>query len=373
MRSAKRSSIVGAALTCSLLLVLSSPQPTAGYQESQIRLEPTESLNSPTELLTNFADPHASQRAVVVRYKQIQDTEPSSEEVGVFRALASSEKSSSAQWSFAVHGLFNRHVASNMTLGELADLLEKPFWLKRDTIHALAATDTLVGRTEGQVPLKTAANETLFEIAVPDRLPAILLRVRGADISERAMYDTLRGRDTPFKRSTITASAVWPHDLVERYERQLGMLPPTSASSGTSTEPGAVAQPSDATQEAVTAFISRLKSERSRIAKLESHEAQAAAESLLIGSLNKDLQAKELTFRFVVVDASIDPLRGPGAEIGKISPNGTHYVDIEVMNPQSTRGLTEIAGEFCFGMKEADAEQLHTGDSIIKNKWVEAA
>jgi hypothetical protein len=85
--------------------------------------------------------------------------------------------------------LFHRHVRAGMSLGEVADRLNKPDWLPQGCIHAKKAWT-------GYMPVEHVPGDSIFEIAI---LPSghgkgyyVCLRISGR-VSEEELGAALRG------------------------------------------------------------------------------------------------------------------------------------------------------------------------------------
>ena len=81
-----------------------------------------------------FADVRVNDSDALLLIKAIRKDAPSKSEAAVWVRVANSDTYSRIRRRQAIFQVFDRHVRKDMTLGELAVLLAKPSWLKRENV-----------------------------------------------------------------------------------------------------------------------------------------------------------------------------------------------------------------------------------------------
>ena len=144
-----------------------------------------------------FAEVRIGEDEALRLIKSIRQNTPTKEEAAVWARVANSDKYSNVRRRRATLQLFDRNVSQGMTLGELARLLAKPSWLKREN------TLEVVGPARAYVPIRSVHGESVFCLSVglpPTDWSGVYVRIKdplaGDPLTRDLLYDTLQGKQT---------------------------------------------------------------------------------------------------------------------------------------------------------------------------------
>ena len=144
--------------------------------------------------------------------KRIRENTPTKDEAVVWARVANSDKYSVVRRCRALLQLFDRNAPQGMTLGELADVLKKPSWLKRENILEI------VGSANNLRLTPASSGESVFCLTFrlpPSDWSGVYLRVSAAEgvPTKDLLFDTLDGKKTNARRFAIAGTVVYPGTL----------------------------------------------------------------------------------------------------------------------------------------------------------------
>ena len=161
--------------------------------------------------LKRFADVRIGEDEALRVIEHIRQAAPTKEEAEAWARVANSDKYSDVRRRRAIFQLFDRHVRPGMTLGEMANLLAKPSWLKRENLCKI------VGPAWGYVPIRYVGAETGFSVSLclPSKdSSGVYVRVKdfpaGDALTKDSLYGVLQGKKTDATGLKITAIVVYP-------------------------------------------------------------------------------------------------------------------------------------------------------------------
>jgi hypothetical protein len=136
--------------------------------------------------------------------------------------IANNEKLETWRRGLAIHLLFERHAAKDITLGKLAEVMNKPMWMKDEDVSRI----TYLG---GWIPLEMTPGDTMFCIVVfPNQnverhnkeCIGIYLNVSG-EIDRKDFLATIKGQKSNFENTKLKAWAISPtwNEYVKRIPR----------------------------------------------------------------------------------------------------------------------------------------------------------
>jgi hypothetical protein len=161
--------------------------------------------------LQRFADVRVDENEALGLIKRIRQNAPKKDEATIWARVANSDKYSDIRRRRAIFQLFDRHVRQGMTLGELANLLAKPSWLKRKSIYR--------GMEPGfnYSPIYSAHGESIFRLCIHlpyENTSGVYMRVEdflaGNPLTEDSFYGTLQGKEAKATQLKITAMVILP-------------------------------------------------------------------------------------------------------------------------------------------------------------------
>jgi hypothetical protein len=133
-----------------------------------------------------IADKRASKQELLAAVRTLHDVvEPPS----FWSDIANDAEYSSDHQRICIFQLFSRHVHAGMTLLQLAAVLNKPRWLKRENIMKITSL-------YGKVPVLFNLEDSIFAIRPglpPENYSAIYLRIRGKEVEPDGLFDLLKG------------------------------------------------------------------------------------------------------------------------------------------------------------------------------------
>lgn len=144
------------------------------------------------ELLITIADPQIDEETLA---DAIQALGTVDEDAQFWADITNSSQYSQQHRRRAVFALFQRHIYPPITLGELADILDNPSWIKSEDIG-------VVGELAGEIPVIYNPEDTVFVLPIFPEVPdghyafwAIYLRVEGK-IAAETLGNILYGRSS---------------------------------------------------------------------------------------------------------------------------------------------------------------------------------
>jgi hypothetical protein len=161
--------------------------------------------------LQRFADVRIDEKEALRLIEHIRRSPPGKDEAATLVSVANSGKYSDVRRRRAILQLFDRNVPDGMTLGDLADLLKKPSWLKRENILEIAGSVSNHRSNSG--PGSESAFCLTFRLP-PSDASGVYLRIKGSPeenlLTKDVLLDTLQGRRTDARRLKIVGTVVYP-------------------------------------------------------------------------------------------------------------------------------------------------------------------
>jgi hypothetical protein len=153
--------------------------------------------------IERFADPQTSEDEVLSLIERIRYTTPTKDEATTWARVANSKEYSDIRRRRAVLQLLDRHVRPGMTLGNIADVLAKPSWLKRESVKV---SQWVGGESIAVVLIQLPADDG----------SALSLRIGSGQMTEDLVYDTLQGKKTDATSRKVIAITVYPDTAEDR-------------------------------------------------------------------------------------------------------------------------------------------------------------
>jgi hypothetical protein len=142
------------------------------------------------KLLSIIADPKTDRQTLI---QAIQQLGPVTEPASFWSAIANNAEYNQVARRWAVWELFRRHVEPDITLADLASVLDNPTWLADEAVSIV----TVLG---GRIPVKWTVEDTVFVLLVFPDLPngpykswGVYLRVSG-QVDRESFINVLRGQ-----------------------------------------------------------------------------------------------------------------------------------------------------------------------------------